>query len=417
MKAIFFVWIFIIVLAITVSLVVACGDDDDDDDDGNAGGNDDDDSGNDVDVKDGTTDSDGLVAFYDKDTGEEVLVKVENSFSEPLPGINVRFFDGSTFELFFLEDPSASYEPNIEVYPHNSFHTITMLSPNEGEHVVVLTENDPLYEPVGNASDYITSNENTIFIGCYTKEEYEKKVEIKTGIFSFLYGPGMKAIFEGVDKYEDFLDPTGESPDCVEEWAYVSPDSFITTTLYNVFESDCCLEDQDDDDDVDDDDDSSGEVWTDSTSGLMWQNGDSVGVEKYGESESRYYCENLNWGGYSDWRLPTISELRTLVRGCPAIETGGECGVTDDCNVYSSCWSWGECHQKCPFGQGPNNGCYWPSELKGSCGEDDSYWSSTEAIGGYDEDYIWWMLDYYRPGFGTFWFGCEPGVFPIRCVR
>ena len=43
-------------------------------------------------------------------------------------------------------------------------------------------------------------------------------------------------------------------------------------------------------------------------------------------------CKNLREDGFSDWRLPTIDELRTLVQNCPATESGGECGLSVKCS-------------------------------------------------------------------------------------
>jgi len=121
------------------------------------------------------------------------------------------------------------------------------------------------------------------------------------------------------------------------------------------------------------DDDVSGGTWTDSSSGLTWQivptSGDWLDLPSAGSN-----CEGLILGGFSDWRLPTISEFRSLIRGCDATMTGGTCGVTDGCLSDTECSndSCGGCDHLAGPGSG---GAYWPAEMTGRI--DDFYWSSS----------------------------------------
>ncbi|HSW59987.1 MAG TPA: DUF1566 domain-containing protein [bacterium] len=56
--------------------------------------------------------------------------------------------------------------------------------------------------------------------------------------------------------------------------------------------------------------------------------------------ESVMYCENLEEGGFTNWRLPRISELRSLVKDCPELEPGGKCEISSESLS-------GECHNNC----------------------------------------------------------------------
>ncbi|MBQ4439081.1 DUF1566 domain-containing protein [bacterium] len=96
------------------------------------------------------------------------------------------------------------------------------------------------------------------------------------------------------------------------------------------------------------------------------------------------YCDNLNESGYTDWRLPTISELRTLIQNCPGTVTGGSCGVVDTGNPSTSCLA-SSCKTsetcRCDFDN--RDGRY------SKFGDNNVFWSSSTLSDDTDEA---WML-------------------------
>ena len=154
------------------------------------------------------------------------------------------------------------------------------------------------------------------------------------------------------------------------------------------------------------DSEGSGGIWLDVESGMMWHN---PAFDVYlSQLEAIYFCQDSEVGRYTDWRLPTISELRSLVIGCPATVVGGGCGVTDEC-LGGSCFEPDVCGG-CPDGEGPApHGCYWSEQLHGYCGV---YMSSSPI------DYDWdaWYLDFDEAQLGN----TEKLLTPkghVRCVR
>jgi hypothetical protein len=146
--------------------------------------------------------------------------------------------------------------------------------------------------------------------------------------------------------------------------------------------------------DSDSDTDSDGDVeveWCDETSGLCWLNppDDQFYIWQDDWQHAVDYCDSLSFAGFSDWRLPTVSELRSLVRGCDATMTGGTCGVTDGC-LESGCMD-GSC-DGCDDFEGPGfGGCYWGSDVVGDC-TNSFYWSSSSDP---DDDSFAWNMGLY----------------------
>ena len=157
----------------------------------------------------------------------------------------------------------------------------------------------------------------------------------------------------------------------------------LALCLFASFTVVACGDDDDDDDDSsgddDDDDDVSGDTWADSSSGLTWQVTPSSDYLDW--EGAKTYCDTLSLDG-GGWHLPTVSELRTLIRGCEATLTGGSCGVTDDCTFLSCCNM--PCLNGCGLMAGPGSGgAYWPD---GMPGEIHDYWSSS-ALADDDLDF------------------------------
>jgi len=107
--------------------------------------------------------------------------------------------------------------------------------------------------------------------------------------------------------------------------------------------------------------------WTDPHTGLVW----SVKNDRYGvkHDSANYFCKNMKENEKKDWRIPTISELRTLIKNCSKTETTGQCKASDSCQT-SACIT-----ASCGGCENSSDGRY--SKL----GDTGWYWSSTRVDG------------------------------------
>lgn len=136
-----------------------------------------------------------------------------------------------------------------------------------------------------------------------------------------------------------------------------------------------------------------GKTWSNKAeSGIAWQ-------------DAKDYCDNLTECGYSNWRLPTITELRTLIQNCPGSVTGGGCKVNDTCSEMSS-----DIYTTCK-----NSNCYGcDSSTSGKyskLGDLGDFWSST--VQSNDSSHAW-GVNFYKGEVNSY---KKSDRNHVRCVR
>jgi hypothetical protein len=145
---------------------------------------------------------------------------------------------------------------------------------------------------------------------------------------------------------------------------------------------------------------------SDSTSGklLFWQRGWG-GLQSWDNAKA--YCESNQAGlAGTGWRLPSISELRSLVIGCGFTATGGSCNITDGECLSTECRD-ASC-DGCPNGSGPTGGCYWDVNLQGDC-----VWFWSSSLYASSQNGAWGVS--FVNGYVSY--ATVAGARGVRCVR
>lgn len=151
----------------------------------------------------------------------------------------------------------------------------------------------------------------------------------------------------------------------------------------------------------------------DRATGLMWQRG--MADRPMSHRDAERYCRDLSLESRDDWRLPELSELRTLIVGCAGSRPGGACPVdagSGGCGgggcLHSKCYDKNNC--ACAEGKGPGeNGRYQATGVWR--GAESRFWSAT---GRDDCPGSAWRVNFLKGAVG---YDERHNLNAVRCVR
>jgi hypothetical protein len=117
----------------------------------------------------------------------------------------------------------------------------------------------------------------------------------------------------------------------------------------------------------------SSDIVTDTKLQLLWQDDHAAKMTKKSWTDANQYCQSISLGGYSDWRLPSYGELKSIVdhdRHNTAVQSSFQ-------NVHNS----------------------------------DNYWSSTNYN---SDEKLAWAVNFY---YGYTLYDSKRETYCVRCVR
>ena len=138
----------------------------------------------------------------------------------------------------------------------------------------------------------------------------------------------------------------------------------------------------------------------DSKTGTVWSD---ISANEYQWEDAVKYCGDLEEGGKKDWRLPTIDELRTLIRNCKNTMVGGSCEVGEKDGMLSVLDA---------------NGCFcdFDDDFSGKYSKlgdiSKTLWSSSEQS---DNDGDAWRIDFNEAGIDVS--SKSSHYYFVRCVQ